>query len=132
MSPVELNRQSVWNALVTATLVAGLAVVGAGVGFAALGAAGLALGVVITVALSATAARMPVDAIMRMLRATELSPWHAPELHAEVARLASRAGIAAPRIFLIPSPEPNALTSGGGRDAALAVKIGRASCRERV
>lgn len=63
--------------------------------------------------------------VLAMQGARELSEWEAPELHDIVARLAQRAGIPKPRIYLIPTETPNAFATG--RDphhAAVAVTEG--------
>jgi heat shock protein HtpX len=62
---------------------------------------------------------------MRLSGATELAPWQLPGLQRMVARLARRAGIEAPRLYLVQSPEPNAFTTGSAVDgSALAVTHG--------
>jgi heat shock protein HtpX len=45
-------------------------------------------------------------------RARPLAESEAPELHAAVAELARRAGIPTPRLYLIPSEQPNAFAAG--------------------
>jgi len=50
--------------------------------------------------------------VLRMHRASEVSPAEAPELHAMVAELATRAGIPRPRLFVIPDAQPNAFATG--------------------
>lgn len=50
--------------------------------------------------------------VLRMHRASEVSPAQAPELHAMVAELAARAGIPRPRLFVIPDEQPNAFATG--------------------
>lgn len=52
-------------------------------------------------------------------RAQEVSPAEAPSLHRIVARLADRAGIPKPRIFVIPSESPNAFATGRNPDHAV-------------
>jgi heat shock protein HtpX len=50
--------------------------------------------------------------VLAMYRAQEVSPLEAPELHAIVRDLAARADLPMPRLFLIPSPQPNAFATG--------------------
>ncbi len=50
--------------------------------------------------------------VLRMHRASEVSPAEAPELHEMVAELARRAGIPRPRLFVIPDAQPNAFATG--------------------
>lgn len=54
--------------------------------------------------------------VLAMHRAREVDPRQAPRLHAIVDELAGRAGIPAPRVFLIEEPQPNAFATG--RDPA--------------
>src|SRR6185436_19206476 len=54
--------------------------------------------------------------VLRMHGAREIDPAQAPQLHATVRELASRAGIPMPRLFLIEDPQPNAFATG--RDPA--------------
>jgi heat shock protein HtpX len=58
-------------------------------------------------------------------RAQPLSQDEAPELHRLVAELAGRAGLPMPRLYLIPSEQPNAFATGRNpRHAAVAVTAG--------
>jgi heat shock protein HtpX len=50
--------------------------------------------------------------VLSLYRAQEVSPTQAPELHRMVERLAQKAEIPKPRIFLIPSQNPNAFATG--------------------
>jgi heat shock protein HtpX len=60
-----------------------------------------------------------------MLGARELPLGEAPLLHSSVERLAARAGIAKPRLYLIPDGLPIAASTGRGvRSSALAVSTG--------
>ncbi|HWJ32961.1 MAG TPA: zinc metalloprotease HtpX [Gaiellaceae bacterium] len=58
-------------------------------------------------------------------RAQPLAQEEAPELHRIVAELASRAGLPMPRLYLIPSEQPNAFATGRNPEhAAVAVTQG--------
>jgi heat shock protein HtpX len=60
-----------------------------------------------------------------MLGARELPLGEAPLLHSSVERLAARAGIAKPRLYLVPSGLPIAAATGrGARSSAVAVSTG--------
>jgi heat shock protein HtpX len=60
-----------------------------------------------------------------MLGARELPLGEAPLLHSSVERLAARAGIAKPRLYLVPSGLPIAAATGRGvRSSAVAVSTG--------
>jgi len=50
--------------------------------------------------------------ILSMYGAHEVSPQEAPELYRVVQRLAQRAGIPMPRVYVIPSDAPNAFATG--------------------
>lgn len=52
-------------------------------------------------------------------RAQEVGPAEAPSLHLIVARLAERAGIPKPRVYVIPSESPNAFATGRNPDHAV-------------
>lgn len=50
--------------------------------------------------------------ILRMQQARGLNPQEAPELHADVAELALKAGLPMPKVYLIPDDAPNAFATG--------------------
>lgn len=63
--------------------------------------------------------------VLRQQGATEVTPAQSPELHAMVADLARRAALPMPRVYLLPTDQPNAFATG--RDpahAAVAVTRG--------
>jgi heat shock protein HtpX len=63
--------------------------------------------------------------VLRMYRAGEVSPAEAPELHAIVDELAAEAKLPKPRVFIIPSPQPNAFATGRNpKHAVVAVTEG--------
>ncbi len=63
--------------------------------------------------------------VLAMYRAQEVSELEAPELHAMVARLAQRAGIPKPRVYIIPTETPNAFATGRNpKNGAVAVTQG--------
>ena len=57
--------------------------------------------------------------VLRMYKATELSPGDAPLIHDVVQEMAARAGIPKPRIFLIPQDAPNAFATGRNPENAV-------------
>jgi heat shock protein HtpX len=72
---------------------------------------------------------------LKASRARPLAQDEAPELHAISADLAERAGIPAPRLYLIPSDQPNAFATGRSpKRSAVAVTEGlvRLMPREQV
>jgi heat shock protein HtpX len=76
--------------------------------------------------LVATGAYWSFDRVaLGMLGARELPVGEAPLLHSTVERLAARAGIARPRLYLIPDGLPIAAATGRGlRSSSLAVSTG--------
>lgn len=62
---------------------------------------------------------------LRMSRAVEVSEAEAPGLHEMVARLAQRAGVPKPRVYMTPDEQPNAFATGRNPShAAIAVTQG--------
>jgi heat shock protein HtpX len=62
---------------------------------------------------------------MGMVGARELLPGEAPLLHSSVERLAARAGVMKPRLYVIPDGFPRALSAGrGAMHSAVAVSTG--------
>lgn len=63
--------------------------------------------------------------VLRMYRAKEVDRSQAPELYDLVDRLRSKAGLPMPRVFIIPSNQPNAFATGRNPEhAAVAVTNG--------
>jgi len=63
--------------------------------------------------------------VLGMVRARELQLGEAPAAHAALRRLARRAGVEQPKLFLIPGGHPRALAAGRGpRTATIAVSAG--------
>jgi heat shock protein HtpX len=63
--------------------------------------------------------------VLAMHGAEEVTPQEAPELYTLVQELARRAGLPTPRIYLIPSPQPNAFATGRDPEhSAVAVTAG--------
>lgn len=50
--------------------------------------------------------------VLKMTRARPVDPLQAPELHAMVERLAARAKIPTPRLYVVDDPSPNAFATG--------------------
>jgi heat shock protein HtpX len=62
---------------------------------------------------------------MGMVGARELLPGEAPLLHSSVERLAARAGVVKPKLYVIPDGFPRALSAGrGALSSSLAVSVG--------
>ena len=64
--------------------------------------------------------------VMGMVGARELLLGEAPALHSTVERLASRAGVVKPKLYVLPDGYPRALSAGrgAGGGAALAMSVG--------
>jgi heat shock protein HtpX len=64
--------------------------------------------------------------VMGMVGARELVIGESPALHSTVERLASRAGVVKPKLYVLPDPYPRALSAGrgAGGGAGLALSVG--------
>lgn len=70
--------------------------------------------------------------VLSMHNATEVNARTAPEFYGLVARLAQRAGLPAPRVYVIDSPHPNAFATGRNPDhAAVAATTGLLAILDR-
>jgi heat shock protein HtpX len=62
---------------------------------------------------------------LKMSRAVPVSPQEQPELHQMIARLAERAGVPNPAVYMTPAEQPNAFATGRNpKHAAIAVTAG--------
>jgi heat shock protein HtpX len=108
----------------TALLLAGLSGLLVGIG-AVIGGAALPLFVVLAVAMNAGAYWFSDKVALRSANAQPLSQADAPELYQDIAELTGRAGLPMPRVYLIPSEQPNAFATGRNpHHAAVAVTHG--------
>jgi len=57
--------------------------------------------------------------VLKMYRAKEVTPEQAPELYQIVARIAERAGLPMPRVYIIPEESPNAFATGRNPEHAV-------------
>jgi len=76
------------------------------------GAGGAMIGLVIAFAITGASYWFSDRLAVKAARATEVSEREAPELHAMVAELAGRAGLPKPKVYISPSPQPNAFATG--------------------
>jgi heat shock protein HtpX len=74
------------------------------------GAQGLMLGLVFAVVTNFASYWFSDKIVLKLYRAREVGPEH--RLHQVVSRLASRAGLPMPRVYIIPQPSPNAFATG--------------------
>ena len=57
--------------------------------------------------------------VLKMYRASEVTPDQAPELYEMVQQLAHRAGLPLPKVYVIPQPTPNAFATGRNPEHAV-------------
>jgi heat shock protein HtpX len=105
-------------------LLAGLTALFIGVGWA-IGGAALWLFVFFSVAMNLAAYFWSDKFAIKASRAQEVSEAEAPDLHRMVAELSELYGVPKPRVYLIPSEQPNAFATGRNPEhAAVAVTQG--------
>lgn len=109
------------TALLLAVLTAMLVVIGGALG----GEQGMLVAFVLALAMNFFSYWFSDRIVLAMYGARPLDEAQAPALHAMVRRLATRAGIPMPRVYLIPAETPNAFATGRNpRHAAVAVTEG--------
>src|SRR5213594_1694567 len=74
------------------------------------GTQGMAIGSLFAAATNFSSYWFSDKIVLRMYRAQEVGPGH--RLYDAVARLAERAGLPQPRVYVIPDPSPNAFATG--------------------
>jgi heat shock protein HtpX len=120
--PAVLNVLKAWLLLVGACGLLG------GIGFAAAGYRGLSILVFCVLMLAGAAYWYSDRIVLGMVGARELPLGEAPLLHSTVARLAAVAGVAKPKLYVIPDGHPRALAAGRGpRGSSLALSAGLVS-----
>jgi heat shock protein HtpX len=121
---VNVNRASFSTKARTWLLLAGLTALFIGVG-AAIGGAVLWFFVIFSVFMNFAAYWMSDKFAIRAARAQEVSEAEAPEIHQLVGELAQLYDLPKPRVYLIPSDQPNAFATGRTPEhAAVAVTQG--------
>jgi heat shock protein HtpX len=121
---VNVNRASFSTKARTWLLLAGLTALFIGVG-AAIGGAVLWFFVVFSVLMNFSAYWLSDKFAIRAARAKEVSEAEAPEIHHLVAELAQLYDVPKPRVYLIPSDQPNAFATGRNPEhSAVAVTQG--------
>ncbi|HET9243943.1 MAG TPA: zinc metalloprotease HtpX [Gaiella sp.] len=106
-------------------LLAGLSALFVAVGGLVGGTSGIALFLIIAVGFNLAMFWFSDRLALRMSRARPLEAGEAPQLVADVEDLAQRARIPMPRLYLIPSEQPNAFATGRSpRHSAVAVTEG--------
>lgn len=113
------------NHIRTAILLAGLTALFMGVGYLIGGSGGAMIALVIAAGMNLFTYWNSDRMVLSMYGAHEVDARAAPDLHALVQELASRAGLPMPRVYLIDNPQPNAFATGRNpAHAAIAVNTG--------
>jgi heat shock protein HtpX len=121
---VNVNRASFSTKARTWVLLAGLTALFIGVGYA-IGGAALWFFVLFSVFMNVAAYWMSDKFAIRAARAQEVSEAEAPDLHHLIAELAQLYDVPKPRVYMIPSDQPNAFATGRNPEhAAVAVTQG--------
>ena len=109
----------------TALLLAAMTGLFLAVGYLIGGQGGMTIAFLIALAMNAFAYWNSDRLVLRMHGAQEIDAGRAPELHAIVARLAERAQLPMPRVYIMQNDQPNAFATGRDpRHAAVAVTTG--------
>ena len=109
----------------TALLMAAMTALFMGVGWVIAGMTGAWVALAVAAAMNLMTWWNSDKMVLRMHRARPLAPGEAGGLHDMTARLAERAGLPMPALYLIDTPQPNAFATGRDPDsAAVAVTTG--------
>jgi heat shock protein HtpX len=100
------------NHIKTGLLLAGLTALLVLFGRVLGGTNGMVIAFIVAVAMNAGAYWFSDRIVVSMYRAQPVTPEEAPALYALVQRLAERAGLPMPQLYVIPDPTPNAFATG--------------------
>ncbi len=113
------------NILRTGMLLAALTAIFVGVGYLIGGTSGALIAFLVAAGMNFFAYWNADRLVLSMHRAREVDARSAPDLYAMVGRLAARAGIPTPRVYVADNPQPNAFATGRNPDhAAVCVTTG--------
>ena len=113
------------NGLKTAVLLGAMSALVIAIGYAIGGSTGILIATVIAVGMNAYAYFNSDKIALRSMRAQPVSEAQAPQLYAMVRELSHRAGQPMPRLYIAPTPQPNAFATGRNpENAAVAVTEG--------
>jgi heat shock protein HtpX len=113
------------NTIKTFTLLAGLAGLAVAVGGLLGGRTGLFIGLLLGLGIVGLSYWQSHKLALRAAGARVVTAAEAPELHAMVSRLATRAGLPMPIVAISPSPQPNAFATGRNpQHAVVCVTVG--------
>jgi heat shock protein HtpX len=120
------------NGLKTLVLLAALTALFMSLGYVIAGPRGAAIALVAAIGLNLFTFWNADKIVLRMHNAKQVSAFECPQFAGMIERLAGRAGLPMPRVYLIDSPHPNAFATG--RDpahAAVAATTGLLAILER-
>jgi heat shock protein HtpX len=113
------------NTLKTMTLMIGLTLILVWAGAALGGKSGMTMALMFALIMNAFAYWFSDKIVLKMYRAQEVTEAEAPELYSMVRRLARRAELPMPRVYIINQDQPNAFATGRNPNhAAVAVTTG--------
>ncbi len=113
------------NIFKTAALMTGLTLVLLWAGAALGGRSGMTIALIFALAMNAFSYWFSDKLVLKMYKAKEVSETGAPELYSIVRRLAQRAEIPMPRVYIMDQAQPNAFATGRNPShAAVAVTTG--------
>ncbi len=116
---------STMNSMKTTILMAALFGLFIAVGGLIGGGSGVIVGFILAAGLNFFAYWFSDKVALAMSGAQEVTEAEAPELYAIVRKLAMRAGLPMPKVYITPSPQPNAFATGRDpQHAAVAVTMG--------
>jgi len=109
----------------TAILLAALTALFMGIGYLIGGQGGMLIALLVAGGMNLFAYWNSDKMVLRMYGAREVDERSAPELYAMVRRLAAKAGLPMPRVYIMENPQPNAFATGRNPEhAAVAVTTG--------
>jgi heat shock protein HtpX len=103
------------TALLLAVLTAMLVVLGGAIG----GRQGMLIAFILALVMNFASYWWSDRIVLTMYRAQPITEAQAPGLHGMVRRLAAKAGVPMPRVYLIPSDQPNAFATGRNPEHAV-------------
>lgn len=113
------------NTLKTAVLMGLMTILVVGIGGAIAGESGLKIAFIFAVAMNFFSYWFSDKIVLKMYGAQEIDELSAPELYRTVERLAQKAGLPMPRVYIINEYQPNAFATGRNpQHAAVAVTKG--------
>jgi heat shock protein HtpX len=120
------------NGFKTGMLLAALTALFMGVGFMIGGRGGMILALLVACGMNLFTYWNADKIVLKMHGARQVDGASAPEFHALVARLAQRAGLPMPKVYVIDSPHPNAFATGRNpQNAAVAATTGLLNLLDR-